>query len=78
MVVYPVLIDGVHAVRAAFRLALVAVMETWQAVHSIITPAWPWRAMLRRLSLACELGNSACVEPWQAEHCRPPWPMEKR
>ena len=53
-------------------------MLTWQAVHSTVVPACPWMRSLRRLSLRCVAGNSAWVEPWQASHCRPPWPREKR
>ena len=34
-------------------------------------PAVPCSEML---SLGCEVGKSAWVEPWQASHCRPPWP----
>jgi len=30
------------------------------------------------LSFTCELGNSACVDPWHAEHTSPPCPLEKR
>jgi hypothetical protein len=50
----------------------------WQLLHSAIVPAWPWSATLCRLSFSCDDGYSACVEPWQAAHCRPPCPAEKR
>ena len=34
--------------------------------------------MLATLSLRNALGNSACVDPWQAEQYNPPCPLENR
>ena len=71
----PRLADRVHAVRAAVD-GRPGVRGVAGACTRRASPTWPW--MLRcsaRLSLRCELGNSACVEPWQASHARPPWPV---
>src|SRR5690348_16001854 len=53
-------------------------VEPWHEAHAASVPAWPCRVVFCTLSLTTGVGDSACVEPWQASHCKPPWPLEKR
>ena len=53
-------------------------LALWHVEHSERVPACPWSAMLWRLSFTWDDGYSAWVEPWQAAHWSPPWPVEKR
>ena len=50
----------------------------WQLAQSAMVPLLPWISTACTLSFTWEVGRMAWVEPWQASHCRPPWPVEKR
>ena len=52
----------------------------WQAVHSVIVPAWPCTCCAATLSLWATVGfgQIACVLLWQPSQATPPWPLLKR